>query len=85
MHPDQASCQDRQLPLTGAPVCLIRYVALGTLVEGAPRPPEAAEVLCVRADLAQASRVFDSPAWRWDPPALQARCCPWPAKLGTLL
>ena len=51
------------------------YVALGTLVEGAPQVPEAAEVLTVRADLARPTRTFDAPAWRWDPPALQVRPC----------
>lgn len=47
------------------------YVALGTVVEGAPQMPDTSEVLCLRADLAVPTRFFDSPIWRWDPPALQ--------------
>jgi hypothetical protein len=47
------------------------YIALGTLVEGAPQMPDTCEVLCIRRDLTEATGTFDAPIWRWDPPALQ--------------
>jgi hypothetical protein len=53
------------------PVAPEGYVALGTIVQGAPMMPDTSEVLCLRADLAAATRFFDSPIWRRDPPALQ--------------
>ena len=66
----------RHCPVTmWEPVPPEGYVALGTLVEGAPQVPETAEVLTVRADLARPTRTFDAPAWRWDPPALQVCPC----------
>ena len=58
------------------PVAPEGYVALGTIVQGAPLMPDTSEVLCLRADLAASTRFFDSPIWRWDPPALQASLLP---------
>ncbi|KAK9908805.1 hypothetical protein WJX75_003140 [Coccomyxa subellipsoidea] len=59
------------------PVAPEGYVALGTIVQGAPMMPDTSEVLCLRADLAAATRFFDSPIWRRDPPALQGAARPW--------
>ena len=58
------------------PVAPAGYRALGTLVEGAPQMPDAAEVLCVREQLLQPTGYFDSAIWRWDPPGLQASSLP---------
>mmetsp|Transcript_2892 Transcript_2892/g.8478 ORF Transcript_2892/g.8478 Transcript_2892/m.8478 type:complete len:160 (-) Transcript_2892:442-921(-) len=48
------------------------YLAVGTVVVGGVDPPASTEVLCVAASLAKAARLFDAPAWSWEPPMLSA-------------
>lgn len=45
---------------------------MGTVVVGGVEPPAAAEVLCVAAGCARGARLFDAPAWQWEPPVLAA-------------
>jgi len=49
------------------PVAPPGYAAMGAVVVGGPSVPSVDEYLCVRADLTQSARVFDSPIWAFDP------------------
>lgn len=42
------------------------------MVVGGVDPPEKSEVLCVSAAAAHRGRLFDAPAWRYEPPLLNA-------------
>ncbi|KAL4527774.1 hypothetical protein Ndes2437A_g02912 [Nannochloris sp. 'desiccata'] len=49
------------------PVAPPGYAAMGAVVVGGPSVPSVDEYLCVRTDLTQSARVFDSPIWAYDP------------------
>lgn len=48
------------------------YMALGTVVVGGVDAPECTEVLCVSQASAKRGRLFDAPAWRYEPALLSA-------------
>ena len=52
--------------------CLPCCRALGTVVVGGVDAPECSEVLCVSQASAKRGRLFDAPAWRYEPPMLGA-------------
>jgi vacuolar protein sorting-associated protein 13A/C len=49
------------------PVAPPGYAAMGAVVVGGPSVPSVDAYLCVRTDLTQSARVFDSPIWAFDP------------------
>jgi vacuolar protein sorting-associated protein 13A/C len=49
------------------PVAPPGYAAMGAVVVGRPSVPSVDEYLCIRSDLTQSARVFDSPIWAFDP------------------
>jgi hypothetical protein len=53
-------------------VCCAADRALGTVVVGGVDAPECSEVLCVSQASAKRGRLFDAPAWRYEPPLLSA-------------
>ena len=53
------------------PVPTPGYRALGTVATPALEVPTQHDVLCVREDTCRPAAVFDSAAWRWEPPAVR--------------